>query len=309
MGSMCRLSVVLGTILLLVGTAAGQVTEGNDRVAKEPPGPENPPGASVVGIDELVAGDACVQACLHENQMAAVGVEVLLAQCHESCRVDRALELVKSTDPERYREGVLILCDTTDPRAAAPLVEALRRDLRERTGLWASIIPALGALRVDGAVPLLIGTLNDLDEDWLGREASARALGEIGNPAAIPALTAAVYRADTRADAIRALAGFHDARVVEPLLEALQEGEEREVREAALAGLRDLGTLAVPALLEAFGEYNPEYPETARRVEICTLLGESGDPGALDRLRAARSDPDPAVARCALKFTGGGRGR
>jgi len=259
----------------------------------------------VVSVEELVGGDGCVRTCLHENQMAAVGIEVLLAGCRESCRVTRALELVRSSGPESRREAVEILCNTTDPRAVGPLMEALRRDLRERTGLWASIIPALGALRASEAVPLLIGTLNDMDEDWPGREASARALGEIGDPGAIPALTAAVFRADTRAEAIRALAGFHDERVAEPLLEALQEGEEPEVREAAVEGLRRLGTLAVPALVEALGGFNPEYPETARRVTICTLLGESGDPRALDQLRAACSDPDPEVARCAAGFTCG----
>ena len=51
-----------------------------------------------------------------------------------------------------------------------------------------AIIPALGHLKDERAVPLLIKALNNLDEDWLGREAAARALGDIGATKAMPGL-------------------------------------------------------------------------------------------------------------------------
>ena len=88
------------------------------------------------------------------------------------------------------------------------------------------IIPALGAQRDEAAVPLLIETLTYPDEDWLGREMSAEALGRIGSPTAIPALTSAAWRGDTRDEAIVALAGIHDSRVVPVLISALDPGEE-----------------------------------------------------------------------------------
>lgn len=245
----------------------------------------------------------CVRECLRENQHVAVGYEELYRRCREACEVDRALELLRSDDPEEYFEGVRILCGSDDQRAVEPLIIALRRDLQDRTGLWAEIIPALGALRDSKAVPVLIETLKIPDDDWLGREMSARALGDIGDPSAIPALTAAAWRGDTRDEAVMALAEIPNAGVVPVLISALDPGEDPETREAAMTGLEWLGSMAVPALVEALGEYSSEHPETDRRVWICRLLGDSGDPDALEVLRAHRNDPDPAVSQCAARFT------
>ena len=255
-------------------------------------------------IETTSVDPKCLQECLRENQRVAVGYEELERRCREECMVTRALQLVESDDPEEYAEGVRILCDFDDRRAVAPLIAALRRDVADRTGLWARIIPALGALRDPAAVLVLTETLEIPDEDWLGREMSARALGDIGDPSAIPALTAAAWRGDTRDDAIRALAGIPDSHVVPVLVSALDPGEDPETREAATEGLRWLGSMAVPELVEALGEYSPEHPETERREWICRLLGESGDPRALEALQAHRSDPDPAVTRCVAHFTG-----
>ncbi len=241
----------------------------------------------------------CIQECIRENQQAAVGYEELERLCREECMVTRALQLVRSADPEEYAEGVEILCNSDDRRAVVPLIAALKRDVEERTGRWAWIIPALGAQRDEAAVPVLIETLTIPDDDWLGREMSASALGKIGSPSAIPALTAAAWRGDTRDEAIMALAGILDSRVVPTLISALDPGEDSETLEAATEGLRRLGSEAVPSLVEALGEYASEHPETERRVWICRLLCESVNPIALEALEAHRSDPDPAVAQCA----------
>lgn len=245
----------------------------------------------------------CVQECLRRNQQVSVGYEELERRCRESCLVTRALQLVESVEPEEYAEGVRILCDSDDRRAVEPLIAALRRDLEERTGSWAWIIPALGALRDSAAIPVLTETLEIPDDDWLGREMSARALGDIGDPSAIPALTAAAWRGDTRDDAIMALARIPNSDVAPVLVSALDPGEDPETREAAMDGLEWLGWMAVPALVEALGEYSSEHPETDRRVWICQLLGDSGDADALEVLRAHRNDPDPLVAACVARFT------
>jgi len=256
-------------------------------------------GLSIARIASGGFDPNCIQECLQENQQVSVGYEELERMCREECMVTRALHLVRSDDREEYAEGVEILCNSNDQRAVEPLISALRRDLDERTGRWALIIPALGIQRDEAAVPVLIETLTIPDDDWLGREMSARALGDIGSPSAIPALEAAAWRGDTRDEAIKALAGILDSRVVPTLISALDPGEDPETREAATEGLRRLGSEAVPGLVEALGEYAPEHPETERRVWICRLLGESGNPQALEALEAHRSDPDPAVAGCA----------
>ncbi len=100
-----------------------------------------------------------------------------------------------------------------------------------------------------------------------------------------------------------ALAEIPNADVVPVLISALDPGEDPETREAAMKGLEWLGSMAVPALAEALGDHSSEHPETDRRGWICRLLGDSGDPDALEVLRAHRNDPDPAVARCVAGFT------
>ena len=83
-----------------------------------------------------------------------------------------------------------------------------------------AIIPALGHLKDERAVPLLIKALNNLDEDWLGREAAARALGDIGATKAMPGLIRAAWLPETRNAAIEALAAIGDPRAVDVLRDA-----------------------------------------------------------------------------------------
>lgn len=77
----------------------------------------------------------------------------------------------------------------------------------------------------------------------------------------------------------------------------------RETREAAMKGLRLLGTGAVPALIEAFSSYSPEHPDTQRRLWLCQLLGESKDKRAMAALHKALHDPDKAIAQCAHRYS------
>lgn len=240
----------------------------------------------------------CVQRCIRDNQMAAVGMEVIRANCRQQCGLEQALAMARSRDRKTRMEGVKRLCAIDDRRVVPVLCEALERELRERTGLFAWIIPALARQRDPSAVPVLVKSLQTLDETWLGREMSAAALGEIGDLSAIPALNAAAQRGDTRDAAIVALAKFNDKRVVPALLSALQPEEYPETRAAAMAGLHRLGRQAVPAMISAFARYSAEHPETQRRVWLCRLLAESGDERAAAVLRKSENDPDKAVRTC-----------
>lgn len=243
----------------------------------------------------------CIKNCLYNNQMVAMAIELIEQQCRQDCQYKQALQLSRSSNKEQRIAGVKALCASNDVRAVQPLIKALKRDLQERTGVWAWIIPALGSLRDTSAVPILIDTLTIMDDDWLGREMSAQALGSIGDPAAVKPLLAAAWRADTRDHAIEALAKFHDARVIPVLLSALDPGEEQQTREAAISGLSKLGTLAVPAMIEAFSNVSPEYPDTEKRLLLCQLLAASGDPHALKALHKSITDTDKAIRNCAQK--------
>lgn len=245
----------------------------------------------------------CIDKCLHENQQASVGFSVLEQQCKEACEFEQALQLSRSSNKDERIAGIEAMCASTDTRAVLPLINALKRDLTERTGVWAQIIPALGDSRDQQAVPILTQTLTIMDDDWLGREMSARALGDIGDPSSIPYLLAAAWRGDTRDAAIEALARYQDKRVVPVLISALDQAEEQQTREIAIAGLHRLGSMAVPEMLHAFASFSPEYPDTRKRLWLCDLLGTSGDVQAMKTLHDSRTDPDQAVAQCAEKYS------
>lgn len=295
-------TVILLIILLLAYFGNGQAQNSftsQKRAGKEPLSGQLMPENSFPIFEISQVDEQCIQDCLRHSQMAAVGYDILELQCRRQCEVDQALRLLQSADQEQYAEGVRMLCRSGVPRTVGPLINALKRDLRERLGLWAEIIPALGILRDQSAVPVLVETLNMMEDDWLGREMSARALGDIGDSSAIPALIAAVWRYDTRDAAIKALARFHDKRIIPALLSTLTPEEEAETRQAAINGLHNLGPAAVPEMIDAFSSFSPEFPDTQKRLWLCQLLGESRDARAVQRLQASRNDPDPAVARCA----------
>ncbi len=240
----------------------------------------------------------CIEECIRRNQMASVGFEIIQQQCRQECDFEVILTLIRSPRDEEYLKGVKALSRVNDPRAVQPLILALIRDLKERRGVWAWIIPALGALGDPTAVPVLTQTLTIDDDDWLGREMSARALGLIGDPSAIPYLLKATWRADTRDAAIQALVRFRDKRTIPVFLSALDPEEDKQTREAAINGLHLLGSIAVPEMLEAFTYFSSEHPETEKRLWLCQLLGASEDQRAIKILRNSMTDPDKLIRQC-----------
>jgi len=299
------LSFFLGCIALTVVSicSAGGNFQKDGNLVEKNTSQKNSESRKIYFRPEIDAKEAnCIKACIRRNQMAAVGFEVIEGQCKKECKLEKALLLVQSNDSKEHQAGVKILCSIRDKRTVVPLINALKKDLKVRTGLWAWIIPALGESGDYAAVPILVETLKMPDEDWLGREMSARALGNIGDKSAIPALICAAWRADTRDAAVKALAKFKDRRVIPVLLSALQPEEEMETREAAIKGLLYLGGMAVPALITAFDTFGPEHPETQKRLWLCRLLWESGDERALERLRKSMKDPDKAVRKCVQEY-------
>lgn len=253
----------------------------------------------ITNIDAQMAD--CIENCKRRNQMVAVGIEMIIEQCRRQCTVEQALALSKSTDPQVKVEAVRTLCELADRSAVPDLISLLRQDLKERTGIWAMIIPTLGSIRDERAVPILIELLNLLDDDWLGREMAARALGNIGDNSATPALIGAAWRADTRSAAIEALSKMNDERSIPVLLSAIQPEEDEEVRTAAMSGLMTFGAGAIPAIIDEFNNFSREDLQTQKRVWLCELLGKSGNEKAMNALRAARNDSDPVVRKCAEK--------
>ncbi|MBU1054458.1 MAG: HEAT repeat domain-containing protein [Proteobacteria bacterium] len=244
----------------------------------------------------------CLEACIRRNQMASVGFAVIQEQCRLECNFESTLALLESSNKEDYARGVKALTEMNDNRAVIPLIIALKKDLEERTGLWAWIIPALGSLGDPAATSVLIQTLTINDDYWLGREMSAKALGTIGDPSAIQPLLSAASRADTRDAAIKALVNFQDKRAVNIFLSALDPEEEEQTRKAAIKGLHLLGSIAVPEMIKAFAYFSSEHPETSKRLALCRLLGTSGDERAIKMLQKSVTDPDKIIKQCVEEF-------
>jgi len=194
-----------------------------------------------------------------------------------------------------YSLGVLGVKSSQDV-----LISALEQDFAERTGIWSGIIPALGELRSEAAVPVLLKALNKRDDHWLGREMAATALGRIGSPKAVPDLMTAAMLVDTRESAVGALTVIGDSRAVSVFLNVLQDGEEEDIVKLAISGLRKLGDAAVPDMIRQFERYNREYPETRKRIRLCRLLGESYNKQARAALKQVAGDNrDGWVRKCA----------
>ena len=130
--------------------------------------------------------------------------------------------------------------------AAAPAVPdlvALVNDKRQSTEIrWnaARTMAKIGPDAIDG-LDALIDALGD--QDWLIREHSAEAIGELGDAAAakgVPALRHALSdpNARVRRDAVRSLGHFGEsARDAVPEITTLLDDEEEPVRKAAATAL------------------------------------------------------------------------
>jgi len=254
------------------------------------------------GLGDAPGNLDCIEKCIERNQMASVAFKAIQEQCHQKCSLDDIFEQVRSQDIPEYENGVKALCEIDDPRAVQPLITALKRDIKARTGLWARIIPALGKLRDSAAVSVLAHTLTLNNEHWLGNKMSAHALGDIGAPESIPVLLEAVWRGDIRGPVIQALAKFNDHRVIPTLISALQPDEDPEATQAAITALHRFGSGAVPELIDAFDDFSPEYSETQKRLRLCHLLGQSGDKRAIVRLHESLKDPDTTIKKCASAY-------
>ncbi|MFI5775098.1 HEAT repeat domain-containing protein [Streptomyces sp. NPDC051658] len=197
-----------------------------------------------------------------------------------------------------HQEAVMALARLGDPRALPDLLTALDGD----TDAWRAVQvagrlgPAAGEL-----VPRLSQHLARIDfsEEWPQMSAGAlvSALAELGDPAAVPAITGAVTAAvrheqwRTAALALESLASFGTAaasavETVRPLAEA----DDLGLRAAATAALWELERdpeNAVPRLNDLLDSYRHNVATDA--------LGRIGPPAAsaLPRLRKSVAVDDP----------------
>ena len=137
---------------------------------------------------------------------------------------------------------------------------------------------------------ILQSALHDPDPE-LGK-AAAYLLGLRGELAVLPMLETMLQSAeyDWRLRAVQALAALNDERCGSPLVAALASGRGTPLHNAAGQALSDLGIHAEPALLQAL-----HHPDNHVRWHAARLLGQIGDPRAVDVLVTGLWDTDQQV--------------
>jgi HEAT repeat protein len=162
-------------------------------------------------------------------------------------------------------------------------------------------VDVLANLGKAGVEPLIEELYN---RSPLERRQAAQALGEIGDPRAVPHLIDVLQDKDPliRRHAVEALGKIRDKRAVPALITVLDGREEPSFIRTAAAG--SLGLIedpaAVPALIRALHATDWDVRSRAAR-----SLGKIGDVRAIAPLLAVLEDKDPLIRGYAVDALGG----
>jgi len=218
--------------------------------------------------DSLTEGEAVASA---ESEMAEGETEeeqeYELEEEKVKDEIDIQIDLLQDSDWVVRREAVITLGEMGDERCVEPLVRTLR------------------------------------DGDWQVREAAVEAIAEVGPPT-VDMLLRYLRDWESRKYAIRTLGKINDERVLEPLISYLKSDE---FKDDATRALVDLGTPAVPKLIEALNSQDDFVKKQA-----ILALGDIQDPLAVDPLIVLLQDEDWLVrltAAASLEKIGDLRGR
>jgi HEAT repeat protein len=179
-------------------------------------------------------------------------------------------------------------------------------------GAWGVLVRALRHEAVRAAVvelgtpavPHLIQALGD--GDWNVRVAACRALGAIGDGQAVPALSVWAHAEEQAAQAALQQMGQAPLPLPEAVAQVVAQGAwgvlVRALRhEAVRAAVVELGTPAVPPLIQALRDGNSDV-----RWAACEALGAIGDrqavPPLIQALRDGNSDVRAAACRALVKI-------
>jgi len=140
------------------------------------------------------------------------------------------LEVMKDPEELYQRAAIRALRDLKDPATVPPLLEKLKRSDRYKPGLQLDLVEALGAIGDPGSVDALITVVADTSLWDKTREASARALGKLGDRRGALPLAKALNRNlgwNFQQEIFKALEAFGDKRAIGPLATQLAERNKR----------------------------------------------------------------------------------
>jgi HEAT repeat protein len=232
--------------------------------------------------------------------------------------VKSAVVAMDSHNPDDRRAALRSLAQMNHPAAHAALIGAVQHPMRDVRVDAAFMLAKLTNNQDAAAVPGLLDALTD--EDPRIRIAACKVLGDIGDPASVPALLQILVRQSesdvhwqatsalskigaaavpglmdalkdddwkVRRSAADALWGMREPSAVPGLVEALVDRND-VVKQASAGALEALGDAAVPGLKEALGSRNPALAQAATEV-----LQRIGTPAAMEATKPAPAASKP----------------
>ena len=212
--------------------------------------------------------------------------------------IDELVAQLQDSNPDARSSAVKALANTGDSRAVAPLITALQDKSESVRGC------ALQGLKDIGppAVPLLIIALKNPNRR-VRRKASCvidnigYKLKDIGDFRAVEPLIDALKdpTSAVRSHSVTALGKIGGPQALPPVISALKTEAVRSALDIgvcyrAIEALHRLGQTAAECLISAL-----KHPDKAIRRKAATLLGKTGEAGAVDLLIVALNDKHPRV--------------
>ena len=212
--------------------------------------------------------------------------------------IDELIARLQDSNPYTRSGAVKALAKTGDSRAVAPLITALQDKSESVRGC------ALQGLKDIGppAVPLLIIALKNPNRQ-VRRKASCviddigYKLKDIGDFRAVAPLIDALKDPTSvvRSHSVTALGKIGGPQALPPVISALKTEAVRSALDIgvcyrAIEALHRLGQTAAECLIPAL-----KHPDKAIRRKAATLLGKTGEAGAVDLLIVALNDKHPRV--------------
>ncbi|HNW43065.1 MAG TPA: HEAT repeat domain-containing protein [Elusimicrobiales bacterium] len=203
---------------------------------------------------------------------------------------DAAAAKVGSEDPMVRRQGINLLAQRRDPKAAPVLVKALADS---SSHVRQAAVEGLGLLAWSAAAPEISALLTD-DADAGVRQQAAISLSYIRDPQAGPALVKALADESpaVRYAAMRTLGTMKYVPADGAIADMLSGTDTNMLRSAISALGMIQSTKAVSAVISALG-----HQDLYMRVEAARALGGIGDKSAQPELKNHLADAEAALMR------------